>query len=164
MCTIPRDDHTIPPSPQTPYMSKKRQIHPPSKHHHQHHHPYIKFTNVQCTATPQREAAPATMASRGKSQGPDAGPDSQSAGVPPCPPSATARFPPSQVSPPHPACTNTDIHKNMNELWLGLLFQSNFSVGREEIPLTQQMGYVGANGGSTRVTGAEKKRFFQSCS
>ena len=60
---------------------------------------------------------------------------------PPRTPSATARFPPSLVSPPHPACTNTDIHNNTNELWLGLLFQSSFSVGREEVPLTEQMGY-----------------------
>ena len=59
----------------------------------------------------------------------------------PCPPSATTRFPPSPVSPPHPACTNTDIHNNTNELWLGRLFQSCFGVGREEIPPTQQMGY-----------------------
>ena len=60
---------------------------------------------------------------------------------PPCPPSATARFSPSPVSPPHPACTNTDIHNNRNELWPGLLFQSSFSVGGEEVPLTQQMSY-----------------------
>ena len=59
----------------------------------------------------------------------------------PCPPSATARFPPSRVSPPHPACSNTDIHNNTNELWLGLLFQGSFSVGREEVPLTRQTGY-----------------------
>ena len=51
-----------------------------------------------------------------------------------------ARFPPSPVSPPHPAWTNTDIHDNTNEFWLGLLFESSFSVGWEEIPLIQQMG------------------------
>ena len=56
------------------------------------------------------------------------------------PPLRRARFPPSPVGPPHPACTNTYIHKNMDELWLGLLFQSSFIVGGEEVILTQQMG------------------------
>ena len=67
-------------------MSQKMTNSPPlhgSKHHHHHHHPYIKFTNVQCSATPQGEGAPVTMANRGESQGPDAGPHARSAAFPP---------------------------------------------------------------------------------
>ena len=82
-CTIPRDDHTMTPPPKHLICQKKCQVHRPSKHHHHHHHPYIKFTNAQCSATPQREAAPATMASRGQLQGSDAGSDSRRAGFPP---------------------------------------------------------------------------------
>ena len=114
-------------------MSKKSQIHCPSKHHHHHHHPYVKFTNVQCSATPQRPTAPSTepwpitgcryWTRLTERRVPTLCPAPPS----PCPPSATARFPP---SPPHLACTNTNIHNNTNELWLGLLFQSSFIVGR----------------------------------
>ena len=59
---------------------------PPNHHHHHHHRPYMTHTIVQCLATSQREAAPAAIANRGQSQGPDAGPDSQSSGFPPSPP------------------------------------------------------------------------------
>ena len=41
------------------------------------------FNYVHCSATPQREAAPATKATRGQSQVPDRGSDSRSAGFPP---------------------------------------------------------------------------------
>ena len=44
------------------------------------------FNYVHCSATPQREAAPATKATQGKSQVPDRGTDLWSAGFPPPPP------------------------------------------------------------------------------
>ena len=45
------------------------------------------FNYVHCSATPQREAAPATKATRGQSQVPDRGTDSRSAVFPlPLPP------------------------------------------------------------------------------
>ena len=109
VCTIPRDDHTMtpPPPPPNTLHVKKRQIltlcyRPSNHHHHHHHHPYIKCTNVCCSATPQREATPATMASRGQSQGPDAGPDSLSAGFPLPRPPSPHHLPPSTTAPlPH---------------------------------------------------------------
>ena len=87
---MPRDDQTMTPPPKkNPLYVKKRQIpklcHFPSNHHQHHHHPYTKFTNVHYSATSQRQAAPAIIAHRGKSQGPDAGPDSWSARLPPSP-------------------------------------------------------------------------------
>ena len=54
---------------------------------------------------------------------------------------STSRFPPSPVGHPHGTCKNRDIQNNANELWLGHLFQSIFSVGRKEVPLTPKTGY-----------------------
>ena len=55
------------------------------------------FNYVHCSATPQREAAPATKATRGQSQVPDRGTDSRSAGFPPPSPHKMDSAPPPPI-------------------------------------------------------------------
>ena len=107
VCTIPSDNHTMtpPPKKKNTLHVKKHQIlilsyHPSNLHHHHHHNPYIRCIYVYCSATPQRDAAPAIMASRGQSQGPNDRPYSRSAGNPP--PPSPQRLPPFHHSPALP--------------------------------------------------------------
>ena len=97
----------------------------------------IHDSNVHCSATPQREAAPATMARRGQSQATDPGADPRSAGFPPTP-SPIPHPPISPVSPPSRTSQST--------LFLALLFKCRLRVCLKKIPLTQEMGYWGRTG------------------
>ena len=83
-----------------------------SKHANEHTRTKLQeiFNYVHCSATPQREAAPATKATRGQSQVPDRGTDSRSAGFPPPPPIKW-------TAPPPPPPNKMD--SGAAEEWLG---------------------------------------------
>ena len=109
----------------------------------------IHDSNVHYSTTPQREAAPATVARRSQSQVPDLGAGSRSAGFPPPSPSPTPHLPISPGSPPSRTSQST--------LFLALLFKCRLRACREKIPLTQEMGYCGTIGFCININGGGRR-------
>ena len=114
VCTTPRDDHTIT-HPSKHLICKKNTefTAPPSTTTttitHIPNSPIYNAPPLLKEKLPQLPW-PAVAKHRVPMLDPTNGPPRSL--PPPCPPSATASCPPSPASPPHLACTNTDIHKN----------------------------------------------------